>query len=88
MRGRHEFILRARLAPIGVPLATVAAVAAGTQGRRSRRAERALGAALLAFGAVYLEGVIEYEFRRAAWRRAELAERRRRREVWREQTGT
>ena len=80
--------MRGRLAPIGVPLAVAAAAAAGASGRRRHRAERAVGAALLTLGAVCLEAVVEFEFRRASWRRAELAERRRRREVWRQQTGT
>ena len=84
-RGRRWFVWRARLRPIGLPLAGAAALLAW---RRGRSRERAALAAATTFGLVCLEAVVEFEFQRAASARSALAERRQRREAWRAQTDT
>lgn len=84
-RGRAAFTVRARLGPIGLPLAGAAAYLTWA---RTRSAKRAAGAALLALGLTAAMTQLDFEIRRAGYRRWQLAERRRLRSVWREQTGT
>ena len=84
-RGRANFTVRARLGPIGLPLAGVVAVVTWS---RTRSATRSVGAALLALGLTAAAAQLDFEIRRAGYRRWQLEERRRRREDWREQTGT
>ena len=83
-RGRAAFVWRARVKPIGLPIAAGAALVSV---RRDRSALRALLVAGTALGLSVLAAQVEFEFRRASWRRAQLLERRRLRESWREQTG-
>jgi hypothetical protein len=84
-RGRAAFTLRSRMGPIGLPLAGAVAFVTWT---RTRSASRAAGAALLALGLTAAAAQLDFEIRRAGYRRWQLEERRRRRESWREQTGT
>ena len=77
--------MRQRMAPIGLPLAGVAAVVTFS---RTRSATRAAGAALLALGITAAAAQLDFEIRRAGYRRWQLQERKRLRDVWREQTGT
>ena len=84
-RGRANFTARARMGPIGLPLAGAAAFVTWT---RTRSATRSMGAALLALGLTAAAAQLDFELRRAGYRRWQLEERRRRREAWREQTGT
>lgn len=84
-RGRASFTVRARLGPIGLPIAGAVALVTWS---RTRSATRAAGAALLALGLTAAAAQLDFEVRRAGYRRWQLQERRRLREVWREQTGT
>ena len=84
-RGRAAFTVRARMAPFGLPLAGAAAYVTWS---RTRSATRAAGAALLALGLTAAAAQLDFELRRTRYRRWQLQERRRLREVWREQTGT
>jgi hypothetical protein len=80
--GRAAFVGRARVLPVGVPLAALAAVATvaalrpdRTRGRRRRRAayRRTAGAALLAaagaLAGAWAEAEIEWALRERAYRR-------------------
>jgi hypothetical protein len=67
MRGRNAFVWHARVKPIGLPLATLAAA------RRVWRGQGILAAAASAtaiLAAVVLEAELEFEWRRSSWRRA------------------
>lgn len=83
-RGRAAFTMRTRLGPFGLPLAGAAALVTWS---RTRSASRAAGAALLALGLTAAAAQLDFEIRRAGYRRWQLQERRRRREAWRDQTG-
>ena len=82
--GRRAFVWEGRVRPIGLPLA--AGVAAWSWHKR-RSAPYALMAAATVLGLTILEAEIEFEVRRTGWRKLQLAERRRRREEWRQQMG-
>jgi len=66
VRGRNAFVWRARVLPIGLPLAA----AAGLLTWRGRRSGRDTFAVLAGFGvASYLEARVEWSLRRRAYQR-------------------
>ena len=68
MRGRNAFVWHARVKPIGLPLAGVAAARRLVRGDGPAAAVRSAASILVA---VLIEAELEFEWRRSRWYRRE-----------------